>query len=102
MKNVLMFYLEDCGYCDKARRALVELQEELPGVDLRNIQMVEESLEPEFANRYDYYAVPTFYVDGVKLFEAHISMSYADIKREVRRVLEAALGENALDKAAAL
>ena len=26
MKNVMMFYLESCGYCDKARRALVELR----------------------------------------------------------------------------
>lgn len=86
-----MFYLEDCGYCHKARRALAELAEELPGVDLRKIRMVEESLEPEFADRYDYYAVPTFYLDGKKLFEAHIGMSYEDIKREVRRVLEAAL-----------
>ena len=92
MKNVMMFYLESCGYCDKARRALVELSRELPGVDLRNIQMVEESLEPDFAAQYDYYAVPTFYIDGVKLFEARIGMSYEDIKREVRRVLEAALG----------
>ena len=91
MKNVMMFYLESCGYCDKARRALVELRDELPGVDLCSIQMVEESLEPDFAEQYDYYAVPTFYVDGVKLFEAHIGMSYEDIKREVRRVLEAAL-----------
>ena len=91
MKDVMMFYLESCGYCDKARRALAELREELPGVDLRSIQMVEESLEPDFAERYDYYAVPTFYVDGEKLFEAHIGISYEDIKREVRRVLEAAL-----------
>ncbi len=91
MKEVMMFYLESCGYCDKARRALAELSRELPGVDLRKIQMVEESLEPDFADRYDYYAVPTFYIDGVKLFEARIGMSYEDIKREVRRVLEAAL-----------
>ena len=91
MKDVLMFYLEDCGYCNKARRALAELREELPGVDLSRIQMVEESLEPDFAAGYDYYAVPTFYIDGKKLFEAHIGMSYDDIKREVRRVLETAL-----------
>ncbi len=91
MKEVMMFYLESCGYCDKARRALAELSRELPGVDLRKLQMVEESLEPDFAEQYDYYAVPTFYIDGVKLFEARIGMSYEDIKREVRRVLEAAL-----------
>ena len=31
------------------------------------------------------------YVDGEKLFEAHIGMSYENIKDEVRRVLDAAL-----------
>ena len=91
MKEILLFYLEDCGYCHKARRALKELMDELPGASALRITAIEESREPELADRYDYYAVPSFYVDGVKLFEAHIGMSYEDIKREVRRVLEAAL-----------
>ena len=102
MKDVLLFYRDDCGYCHKAHQALEELMKELPGASALRITKIEETREPELADRYDYYAVPTFYVDGVKLFEAHIGMSYADIKREVRRVLEAALSENALDKAAAL
>ncbi len=91
MKEILMFYLDDCGYCHKAHQALEELKEELPGAADLQITKIEESREPELADRYDYYAVPTFYVDGKKLFEAHIGMSYADMKREVRRVLEAAL-----------
>ena len=37
MKDVLMFYLEDCGYCNKARRALAELREELPGAILTTL-----------------------------------------------------------------
>ncbi len=91
MKDVLMFYLDDCGYCRKAQRALEELMEELPGAKALSVTKIEESREPELAERYDYYAVPTFYVDGEKLFEAHIAMSYEDIQREVRRVLQAAL-----------
>ncbi len=91
MKEILMFYLDDCGYCRKAHQALEELRGELPGAEKLTITKIEESREPELADRYDYYAVPTFYIDGVKLFEAHIGMSYDDIKREVRRVLEAAL-----------
>ena len=30
MKALTMFYLEDCGYCAKARKALEELYEENP------------------------------------------------------------------------
>ena len=52
---------------------------------------IEESIQPEIANRYDYYAVPTFYVGGEKVFEAHIGMSYEDIRAEVKKALDAAL-----------
>ncbi len=91
MKPILMFYLDDCGYCHKAHRAMDELFEENPAYRALAITKVEESRQPELADRYDYYAVPTFYVDGEKLFEAHIGMSYENIKDEVRRVLDAAL-----------
>ena len=91
MKNLLMFYLDDCGYCHKAHQALDELMEEKPAYREIPLTKVEESQNPDFANQYDYYAVPTFYADGEKLFEAHIGMRYEDIKNEVRRVLEAAL-----------
>jgi glutaredoxin len=90
MKPILMFYLDDCGYCHKAHRAMDELFEENPAYRALEITKVEESRQPELADRYDYYAVPTFYVAGEKLFEAHIGMSYEDIKAEVRRVLDAA------------
>lgn len=91
MKPITMFYRDDCGYCLKAHRALDELMEEIPGARALSFTRIEETREPELADRYDYYAVPTFYVGDDKLFEAHIGMSYEDIKAEVRRVLEAAL-----------
>lgn len=28
MKNIKMFHLNDCGYCDKARKAMKELKQE--------------------------------------------------------------------------
>lgn len=91
MKPILMFYLDDCGYCHKAHRALEELRAEKPAYADIPITMVEESREPAFADQYDYYAVPTFYIEGEKIFEAHIGMSYENIKDEVRRVLDTAL-----------
>ena len=69
MKEVLMFHLDSCGYCDKARRALDELFEENPRYRDIPLTRIEESREPEIADRYDYYAVPTFFVDGKKIFE---------------------------------
>ena len=91
MKEVLMFYLEDCGYCDKARRALDELFAEDPRYRDIPLTRIEESREPELADRYDYYAVPTFFVDGKKIFEARLFMSYQDIKAGAKAALDAAL-----------
>ena len=93
MKDVLMFYLDDCGYCRNARLALDELFAETPAYRDLKITKIEESREPELADRYDYYAVPSFFVDGEKRFEAHIGMSYETIKAAVKDVLDFALQE---------
>ena len=91
MKDILMFYLDDCGYCDKAHRAMDELFAENPAYRDLKITRIEESQQPEIADQYDYYATPTFYVGGEKVFEAHIGMRYEDIKAEVKKALDAAL-----------
>ena len=91
MKDVLMFYLDSCGYCDKARRALEELFAPEPAYRQIPLTRIEESEQPALADTYDYYAVPSFFIGKEKLFEAHIGMRYEDIKAEVRRCLDAAL-----------
>lgn len=93
MKEVLMFYLESCGYCAKANRALEELCAENPAYREVPLTRIEESRQPELADRYDYYAVPTFFVDGRKIFEARLFMSYEDIRDGARAALDAALAE---------
>ena len=91
MKPITMFYLDDCGYCAKAHKALEELMQEKP--EYRDIPLtkIEESRNAELADTYDYYAVPSFFDGKTKLFEAHLFMSYEDIREEVRKVLEYAL-----------
>ena len=96
MKSLTMFYLNDCGYCAKARRALEELYAEKPEYREIPIHMIEESREPELADQYDYYAVPSFFDGKKKLFEAHLFMSYEDIREEIRQVLDYALTETSV------
>lgn len=91
MKDILMFHRDDCGYCARAFRAIDELYAENPAYRELAIQKVEETQDPEFADRYDYYAVPTFYVDGEKRFEARIGMSYETIKAAVKDVFDFAM-----------
>ena len=93
MKEVLMFYLEDCGYCAKARQALEELFRENPAYRDLPLTRIEESRQPELADQYDYYAVPTYFVDGKKIFEARLFMSYEEIKAGTKAALDAALQE---------
>ena len=91
MKPLTMFYLSDCGYCDRAFRALDELYAEKPDYREIPIKKIEESEFPDIADRYDYYAVPSFFDGEEKLFEARLFMSYENIKDSVREVLDHAL-----------
>ena len=91
MKELTEFYRNDCGYCDRAARALDELFLENPAYAAIPLRRIEETREPELADSYDYYAVPSFFIGREKLFEARIGMSYETIKAAVRACLDAAL-----------
>ena len=91
-KEILLFSRDDCGYCAKAHKAIAELKAENPAYGTLSLREVEETREPEFIEKFDYYAVPTLYLDGVKKFEAHIGMGFDEIKDAVKRVFDEALG----------
>ena len=81
MKPITYFYLKECPFCKKAFRYIEELKREHPELQTVEIDTVEESEQPEIADRYDYYYVPTFYVDGKKVHEGGI------FKEEMEAVL---------------
>ena len=91
MKKITLFYLSDCPYCRNAKRALEELKKENPTYGEIPIDWIEESEQPELAEKYDYYYVPTMYVEGRKLYEAKPSESYEMCKENVKAVLDAVL-----------
>ncbi|GHV00553.1 hypothetical protein FACS1894211_08130 [Clostridia bacterium] len=80
-----MFYLSDCPHCHGAMRYEEELRAENPAYQALQIERIEESDNPETAEKYDYYYVPTYYADGVKIHEGRNS------KAEIRKVFDAAL-----------
>ncbi len=77
--------MKECPFCKKAFRYIEELKREHPELQTVEIDTVEESEQPEIADRYDYYYVPTFYVDGKKVHEGGI------FKEEMEAVLRKAL-----------
>ena len=89
MKKAKLFYLENCPYCHNARRALKELIAGNPAYGEVEIEWIEESRQPELAETFDYYYVPSVYTDdGKKLYEASPSESYEDCRENMKAALD--------------
>ena len=69
MKEIKMFYLENCPHCKEARKMIETLKTKYPKYSGVEIEYIEESQNVQAANVHDYYYVPAFYVDGVKIHE---------------------------------
>ncbi len=78
MKKILMFTMEGCPHCANARRFMEELFEENPDYRNLEIEIIDEVEEPDLANQYDYYFVPTYYLDGEKFHEGVPSRSMVE------------------------
>ena len=84
MVELTYFYLKQCPYCRQADSFINELIKENPEFSNVKINKIEESENPVLANKYDYYYVPTYYVDEEKVDEGEAT------KDDIRRVFEAA------------
>ena len=91
-----LFYLTNCPYCRQAFRAMEELYEENPSWRSLSIEKIEESREPAIADSYDYYYVPTIFLENEKLYEAHPGESYIECKENLRKVFERVIGDGSL------
>lgn len=85
MKKLQIFYQERCPFCKRAFNYIDELKEENDVFRLINPECIEETIEVDYANSFDYYYVPTFYVDGEKVHEGGIT------KNEVKKILNSVL-----------
>ena len=86
MKRVKLFSLKNCPFCKKALRYIEELKAEHAELAAVDIEMLEESELPDVADKFDYYYVPTFYVDGIKEHEGGIYPE--EVERILRKALE--------------
>lgn len=85
MKKVTMMYLKNCPYCKQAMKWMEELFQENPAYKDIDMTYIEESEQPQIADSLDYWYVPTYFVDGIKLHEG------AATKDKVKAVLEEAI-----------
>ncbi|MGL4779419.1 MAG: thioredoxin family protein [Bacteroidales bacterium] len=85
MKKITVFYQPLCPFCKNAFKYITELTSE--NIDFQDIQweFIDELKEPELADKFDYYYVPTFYSDGKKIHEGGI------FKNEMKDLIQSVL-----------
>ena len=91
MKKITAFYLEGCPYCRQAREALKELMNKNENYSKVSLDWIEENQHPEISEKFDYYYVPSMFIDGKKIYEAHRGESFDECKENIKRVLETAI-----------
>ncbi len=91
MKKITAFYLEGCPYCRQAREALKELTSENENYSKISIDWIEENQQPEISEKFDYYYVPSMFIENKKIYEAHRGEKFEECKENIKRVLEAAV-----------
>lgn len=85
MKPIIMFITDWCPHCKRASKWMEELLAENPKYSELQLRVVDEEKEPDFSKQYDYYYVPTYYLDGVKVHEGVAS------KEIIRDIFERSL-----------
>lgn len=91
MREIEIFYLTGCPYCDNARKAVAELLREEPAYAALRLRWVEEDEEADLANSRDYYRVPSVFYRGDKLYECSPFQGYEAIKAHLRAAFDRAL-----------
>ena len=73
MKKTTMFTMESCPYCKNARKWMNEVLESDAKYAAIPLTIIDEVEEPDLAAKFDYYYVPTYYLDDVKVHEGAAS-----------------------------
>lgn len=69
MKKLTILITDWCPYCKRALEWLKDIKKEDPRFSEISVTIIDEEKEPELSKKFDYYYVPTYYVDDIKLHE---------------------------------
>lgn len=84
MKEVTLLIMKACPYCVMAKRYMKKIFKENPEYKDVPLRIVDENVEIDVASKFDYYYVPTYFVDGEKVHEG------VPTKQIVKEVFKAA------------
>lgn len=85
MNVVKMMVLDGCPHCKHAFQMIEELKQEHSEYQTIDIEVIEENREAQKTEGYDYWYVPTFFVNDIKLHEG------VPTKDKIKQVLQAAI-----------
>ena len=85
------FILPHCPYCRQAKELIGELRAERPELSAVEIEYIDESVESELADRYDYYRVPSFFLGERKLYEANPLWSREEARKRLSAMFDSVL-----------
>ncbi len=69
MKKILMFTMAGCPHCRNAHKFIKDELDKHPEYTSVDMEIIDEVEHPDIADKYDYYYVPTFYLDKEKFHE---------------------------------
>ena len=92
--KITYFYMSGCPYCRHADNAIEELIKENPAYGEIEIDRINETLHPLKVRNFDYYYVPSMFIDKEKVYEANSSEGYDEIKAAVKGVFDKVLSLN--------
>lgn len=69
MKPIMMFTTSWCPHCKRALQWMEELKQENPAYRDLDITIIDEEVHPATAKQYNYYYVPTYFVENSKVHE---------------------------------
>lgn len=84
-----MMVTDWCPHCKRAKNWMEELKQEHPEFRKVNVEIIDEEKQEELLKQhnFNYYYVPTYYVEGEKVHEG------VPTKEIVQQVFEKALAE---------
>jgi len=74
-------------YCIRMGEIMTELKAENPELSQIELEIIDETIHPEIAGKYDYFYCPSFYLGERKIFEQQRMMDRGSSKESIRAVL---------------
>lgn len=88
MQELTLFIMPNCPHCKLALKLQDELFAEHPEyAEKISIKTIDETVEAELANSYDYFYVPAYFDGQTKLAEGHVE------KEDVKKVFDAMMAK---------